>query len=185
MTTSQSIWRNLFHFSGIVIPLAYLLINRGAALGLTILLLCILLVVEFLRLTGRVKLGMAGKFLKEKEQNKPTGSLFYTVAALVTILLFHEKVAISSLLVLCVSDPVSSLVGRSLGRHPLFGKSIEGTLAFLVSSLIILTLFSVSLSVALPVAFIATLTELCTPGFLDDNLTIPIMTGLALTLFGA
>jgi len=186
MTRSESIWRNLFHFSGIVIPLAYLLVNRSAALGLTIFLLCMLLLVEFLRLTGRVKLGAAGKYLKEKEQNKPTGSVFYTVAALITVLVFREKVAICALLVLCISDPVSSLVGRSLGRHPLFGKSMEGTLAFLFSSLVILTLFSTAgLSVTLAVALIATLTELCTPRFLDDNLTIPIVTGLALTLLGA
>jgi dolichol kinase len=183
--TGQSIWRNLFHFSGIVIPLAYLLVSRGAALGLTILLFCVLSVVDFLRLTGRLKLGMAGKYLKDKEQSKPTGSLFYVVAALVTILFFRREAAICSLLVLCVADPLSSLVGRALGRHPLFGKSIEGSLAFLGSSLIILMLFSVGLSVALPVASIATLTELFTPASLDDNLTIPIVTGLALTILGA
>ena len=181
----QSIWRNLFHFSGIVIPLVYLLVNRGAALGLTILLFCMVLVVEFLRITGLLKLGMAGKYLKEKEQNKPTGSVFFMVAVLATILLFRKEAAICSLLVLCTSDPLSSLVGRRAGRHPLFGKSIEGTLAFLGSSLIILMLFSVSLASALAVAFVATLTELFTPPFLDDNLTIPIATGLALTILGA
>ena len=183
--TGQSIWRNLFHFSGIVIPLAYLLVSRAAALGLTILLLCVLSVVEFLRITGRLKVGMAGKYLKEKERKKPTGSIFYVVAALVTILLFRKEAAVCSLFVLCISDPLSSLVGRSLGRHPLFGKSIEGTLAFLASSLIILMLFSVSPSSALAVAFLATATELFTPRFLDDNLTIPIATGLALTILGA
>jgi dolichol kinase len=183
--TGQSVWRNLFHFSGIVIPLAYLLHSKGAALSLTILLLCVLSAVEFLRITGRLKVGLAGKYLKEKEQKKPTGSIFYVVAALVTILLFHKQVAICSLLVLCISDPLSSLVGRRLGRHPLFGKSVEGTLAFLGSSLIILLLFSVSPPVALAVAFVATLTELFTPGFLDDNLTIPIATGFALTILGA
>jgi dolichol kinase len=183
--SGQSIWRNLFHFSGIVIPLAYLLISRGAALGFTILLFCVSSVVEFLRITGRLKLGIAGKLLKEKEAKKPTGSLFYVVAALVVILVFRKEVAICSLFVLCISDPLSSIVGRRLGRHPLLGKSIEGTLVFFGSSLIILALFSVGLSTALVVACVATLTELCTPEFLDDNLTIPIMTGLALTLSGA
>ena len=183
--SGQSIRRNLFHFSGIVIPLSYLLINKDVALGFTMLLFCVLSVVEFLRITGRLKLGMAGKYLKEKEVKKPTGSLFYVVAALVVILLFRREVAICALFVLCISDPLSSLVGRRLGRHPLLGKSIEGTLAFFGSSLIILALFSVGLSIALVAAFVATLTELCTPGFLDDNLTIPIMTGLALTLFSA
>ena len=182
--TGQSIWRNLFHFLGVVIPLAYLLVGRGAALGLTIFLFCVLTVVEFLRITGRLKVGMAGKYLKEKERKKPTGSIFYLVAALVTILLFRKEVAVCALLVLAISDPLSSLVGRRLGRHPLFGKSVEGTLAFLGSSLIILMLFSVSPSSALAVAFVATVTELFTPRFLDDNLTIPIVTGLALTLLG-
>jgi len=182
--TGRPIWRNLFHFSGIVIPLVYLFVNKGVALGLTIFLFCLLVVVEFLRITGRLKLGAAGKYLKEKEQNKPTGSFFYLLAVVLTILLFHKTVAICSLLLLCVADPLSSLVGRRLGRHRLFGKSIEGTLAFLGSSLIILALSSVGLSVAVPVAFIATLTELFTPGVLDDNLTIPIMTGLALTVLG-
>jgi dolichol kinase len=182
--TGQSIWRNLFHFSGIVIPLAYLLVSRGAALGLTILLFCLLSVEEFLRITGRLNLGMAGKYLKEKERKKPSGSIFYVAAALVTILLFRKETAVCALLVLCISDPLSSLVGRRLGRHPLFGKSIEGTLAFLGSSLIILLLFSVVPFSALAVASIATLTELFTPGFLDDNLTIPIVTAFALTLLG-
>jgi dolichol kinase len=183
--TGQSIWRNLFHFSGIVIPVAYLLVSKSVALGLTILLFCLLLVAEFLRITGRLGLEAAGKFLKEKEKNKPTASVFYMFAALVTILLFRKEAAACSLLILCVSDPLSSIVGRRLGRHPLFGKSIEGTLAFFGSSLIILMLFSVGPLVAISVAFIATLTELFTPGFLDDNLTIPIVTGSALTILGA
>ena len=185
MTQGQSILRNLFHFSGVVIPLTYALVNRRAALWLTVTLLCILLLVEFLRITGRINLRTARGYLKEKERTKPTGSLFYAVASLLTIILFQKETAVSSLLVLTVSDPLSSFVGLRLGRHPIFGKSVEGTLAFFGSSLIILLLFSVGFFTALAVAGIAALTELFTPSFLDDNLTIPIITGLALTLFSA
>ncbi len=183
--SGQSIWRNLFHFSGIVIPLAYLLVGRSAALALALFLFCVLFAIEFLRITGRLKLGTAEKYLKEKELKKPTGSVFFMVAALVVVILFRKEIAVSSLLVLCVSDPLSSLVGRRLGKHRLFGKSVEGSLAFFGSALIILVLSSISPSVALAAAFVSTLTELFTPRFLDDNLTIPIVTGLALTLLGA
>lgn len=183
--TGQSIWRNLFHFSGVALPLVYLFVNRRAALGLTILLFCAVLIVEFLRLTGHLKLGMIGKYLKPKEKKMPSASAFYMLAALIAILLFDKRVVIPSLFILSISDPLSSLVGRKLGRHPLFGKSIEGTLAFLVSSLVVLMFFSVGPFVALLVSVIVTLTELFTPGFLDDNLTIPIASSLALTILGA
>lgn len=183
--TGQSIWRNLFHLSGIVIPLLYLLVSKATALSLTILLLCLISAVEFLRITGRLKLEMVRKWFKEKEQNKPTGAPAFLFASLVTILFFRKEVSICSLFVLCIADPCSSLVGRKLGKHPLFGKSIEGTLAFLGSSLIILTLSSISPIVTFSVAIIATATELFTPSVIDDNLTIPIITGLALTVLGA
>jgi len=182
--TGQSIWRNLFHFSGIVIPISYLLVGKSVALGVTTSLFCLLLVTEFLRMTGRLQLEAVGNFLKEKERNRPTGSVFYMFAALLTILLFSEEVATCSLFILCVSDPLSSLAGRRLGKHPLLGKSVEGVLTFFFSSLIILTLFSIGLLFAVFAASIATLTELFTPEFLDDNLTIPIITGTALTLLG-
>ena len=167
-----------------MIPLAYLLVNRSIALGLTIAILCALSVLELLRITGHLKIAILAKYLKRKEEKKPTGSLFYVVAALITMLWFNKNVAIPSLFILSISDPLSSLAGRTLGKHPLFGKSIEGSLVFLISSLIILILFSVSVAIALPVAFLATLTELITPGYLDDNLTIPIVTALGLTLLG-
>jgi dolichol kinase len=183
--TAQSIWRNLFHFSGIVIPLAYLFINKGVALSLTICLFCAVLVVEFLRITGRLRLGIIGKCLKPKEEKRPSGSVHYMLSALAAILLFDKRVVIPSLFILSISDPLSSLVGRRLGRHPLLGKSLEGTLVFLASSLIILILFSVRPFVAIPVSLIVTLTELFTPGFLDDNLTIPIVSALVLTILGA
>ncbi len=178
----QSILRNLFHFSGIVIPLVYLFVNRSAALGLTVLLFVALLPIEYLRISGRLNLGSVQRYLKPKEGKKPTGSFFYVVAVLITILLFERRAVIPSLFILSIADPLSSLIGWKLGKHPLLGKSLEGTCAFFISSVTILTILSVTPSVAIPVAFIATMTELLTPRFLDDNLTIPIVTGGVLTL---
>ncbi len=185
MTFGQSVFRSFFHLSGIVIPLAYILFGKGAALVLSVILLVLVSFVELVRIIGHPEVPIVGRFLKEKEQKKPTGSLFFLIAALLVILLFSKRIAICSLLILCISDPLSSLIGRSVGKHPLAGKSIEGTAAFFLSSVIILGLSSVNFFGTLGAAVIATLTELLTPSFLDDNLTIPLVTGAAMTLLGA
>jgi len=185
MTANQAILRNLFHLSGVVFPLVYALDSRDVALVLATVSFCMVALLEFLRITGRFEMARVGKFLKERELKKPTGSFFYSIAALLSILLFAKWVAICSLLILCISDPLSSFIGRNMGRHPFFGKSIEGTAAFFCSALIIAAFLLHTLFTAIAAATVATLTELFTPAFLDDNLTIPVMTGLALTLLGA
>jgi len=185
MTANQAILRNLFHFSGVAIPITYALCGRDVALALTLVSFCAVAFLEFLRITGRLHIARIGKFLKEKELKKPTGSLFYLIAAFISILLFVKWVAICSLLILCISDPLSSFIGRNMGRHPFSGKSIEGTAAFFCSALIIVALFSHAAFAAIAVATVTTLTELFTPAFLDDNLTIPIVAGLTLALLGA
>jgi len=147
--TGQSIWRISFIFWRSD-TLAYLLVGRGAALSLTIFLFCVLSVVG-VPADHRSSQGGDGREVSQREgTEKAHGQHLLRGRALVTILLFRKEVAVCALLVLAISDPLSSLVGRRLGRHPLFGKSIEGTLAFLGSSLIILMLFSVSPSSALP-----------------------------------
>src|SRR4030042_264996 len=78
---------------------------------------------------------------------------------------------------------MAALVGRGIGRIRIFRKTLEGSLAFLVSSLLIvwvypdLNRFWGSLA-----ALCATLIELL-PIQVDDNLTIPLVAG-ALMFFG-
>jgi dolichol kinase len=51
-----------------------------------------------------------------------------------------------------------------------------------VVSILILSVFTFPVHARLIAAIVATLTELLTPKWLDDNLTIPIVTALALTM---
>lgn len=180
--SGHSLWRNLFHFSGIVIPVACLLFGRGAALALNGLLLFASIIVEALRITGRLRLAFAQKHIKEKEKKGPTGSFYFLLGSLLTLLFFDGRIATPVIMVLAVSDPLSSLVGRRLGRTHLLGKSLEGTCAFLLSSVTILAFFSFGLWCTLLVALVMTATELFTRKPLDDNLTIPLAGGLALWL---
>ena len=65
----------------------------------------------------------------------------------------------------------------------MLGKSLEGSSVFFAASLLILSAFSFPVYARMGAALIATVTELFTPKWLDDNLTIPIVTALALTMF--
>lgn len=180
--SGHSLWRNLFHFSGIVIPVACLLLGRTAALALNAFLLFVSIIVEALRITGRLRLGFAQRHIKEKERKRPTGSLYFLLGSLLTLLLFDNRIATPVIMVLAVSDPLSSLVGRTLGRTHLLGKSLEGTCTFLLSSTAILAFFSFGVWPMLLAALVMTATELFTRKPFDDNLTIPLAGGFVLWL---
>ena len=91
--------------------------------------------------------------------------------------------AIASLFIVAIADPLCSLAGMQWGKTKILGKSLEGCSVFFVVSLLILSVFTFPVHVRLITAIVATLTELFTPKWLDDNLTIPIVTALVLTLF--
>jgi dolichol kinase len=174
--------RKLFHFSGIIIPVTYLFTDKQTALIVTAGIFAVAIVLETLRIKGFMRIAFIDKNMKKEESNRLSGSFFYILSGLITIILFEKTVAVSSLFILSIADPLSSLLGSRFGRVRLFGKSVEGTMAFFVVSFLILRVFSFSVPVALPGAVIASLTELFSSRFIDDNLSIPIVTAVSLTL---
>jgi dolichol kinase len=98
------------------------------------------------------------------------------------VLLFPPLFAALSILVLAISDSLATIAGHYAGEHILFKKkTIEGTLVFFACTLVILVLFVAPVK-ALLIALIVSGTELVTPTYLDDNLNIPFVTGLLLSL---
>ncbi len=174
--------RGLFHLSGCVIPVIYLSADKGAALLVTGSALVVAALVEALRVKGYIRVAFVGPLLKEKEMKGPTGCLFYLISCMATILLFDKRVASASIFVLAISDPLSAIVGSKWGRRSLYGKSVEGTSAFFFSALIVLVCFSFGWPGLILTAGAATAAELFSSKFVDDNLTIPIVTALALTV---
>jgi dolichol kinase len=185
MVDTRSIARKVFHFSGASIPFCYLLAGMTPALVFAGVLLVLSASFEFLRITGRLDISLVRRYMqvKDSESRKPTGSFFYLLAAPITILLFRESVAIASLLVVAIADPLCSLAGQQWGKTRILGKSLQGSSVFFIVSLLILSAFSFPVQVRLTAASVATFVELFTPKWLDDNITIPIVTAFALTLF--
>ncbi len=175
--------RTLFHVAGLTVPNSYLLWQRSTALIVTLSLCFLIALADWMRITGRVESPFLRRHLKEEELARPTGSIFYMAGCLASILLYGKTEAVASIFVLALSDPLSSIVGRVWGKRRLiFGKSIEGTGAFLCSSLLLLACFPFTPVAVAGAACAATATELLTGKVVNDNLSIPVVTGLALTL---
>ena len=178
----SSLARKAFHFSGVVIPVTYLLCDRTIALCFAGVLLSISVVVEWLRMKGHLRITLLEKHMKEQEATRPTGSFFFLVSSFATVLIFSKEAAVPALFVLSISDPFSSFIGYRLGRTPLAGKTVEGTVAFFLSAYIVLAFFPLKVHAVVAGAFAASLTELLSSRLIDDNLWIPIVTALVITL---
>ncbi|EGG21056.1 hypothetical protein DFA_00929 [Cavenderia fasciculata] len=190
--------RKGFHFSGLIIPIIYLLglnyttfITRQFAYTLMGIITILFFIWECLRLyIPAVKKFYVDRFsgiMREKERDSFNGVLFYLMGTTISIYYFSPIIAIASTLFLILGDFTAALVGISYGRTKIFGKkSLEGTLAmFGVCLLISLALFwrsNLGEQLAFWGALSATLVELLNPSFIDDNLTIPCLSGLAIHL---
>ncbi len=151
-------------------------------------------IVEVLRLRipaiNRLAIKIMGPFMRESEVEHYSGFVFYAFGVALSLFLFPEKYAILSALFLMFADPISSAVGILYGKKKFLpNKSIEGTLACAVTCYLI-TLFYMScfgyagtklFLFSFLAGVIAAVSEMLSV-WVDDNLTIPVFSGLGLTV---
>ncbi len=217
--TNFNFLRKLWHLLGLVIPLSlywdiflgwFGMVNATRAILVFLLALSLVLLgfLEFLRFRydpfSRVFWKLFGPLMKENERNTVNATIPYFLANFFVILLFPAELAVISLAFLVIGDPFAAYIGTRYGKHRFSnGKSLEGILAFVVSSFafgllfliffepsngssglspyrlswsMILVLFFGSLSAGVTEFFSATKWK----GFLDDNLLIPIVSCLVM-----
>lgn len=113
------------------------------------------------------------------------GTVYFPISLLILVVLSFGLwdapwIGGLGILILGYGDGFAAIVGTRFGTHKLvFGKSLEGTLAMFVSSLVVAVLLMWIVSAPLPIwtaflfAITASAVELLTPkGF--DNLTVPL-----------
>ncbi len=135
--------------------------------------------------------------MRQNEINHLAGTTYLFLGVMILVLFFNPLVVSLSLLFLAFADPFASYFGIRFGRDKIYGdKTIQGFFAaFLIcAGLTILYLIYHDLLldrvilVAVLAGIIGALAELVPIAKLDDNLTIPIVSGLGLSglfyLFG-
>lgn len=185
--------RKGIHLSSIVIPIFYFYTPRHTALVVAAALTAVALALD----AGRhyypplfrfydMKFGaMLRSHESDSRVKRLNGGTYVLIAATLSIFLFPKLIAISAFLVLIVSDLCAALVGRKFGRRRFLGKSVEGSLAFLVTALLIVAAtpkigyLPAEYAVGAAAAIAATIVE-ASPTGIDDNLSIPLTFGGAL-----
>lgn len=115
-----------------------------------------------------------------RESQNIASSTWYILGALITIMLFPLSAALSGILVLAWADPTASYLGRRWGRRAFLGGTLEGTTAFLVVAVLILSVRHPP-AIAIPSACLITLVER-SAWPLDDNLILAPACAGSLTL---
>jgi dolichol kinase len=127
------------------------------------------------------------EFLRPGEERSLHGSPAYILGVSLTLLLFPEPAAVAAVLFLVAGDVSATTVGERFGRHKVGTKSLEGTAAFFIAACAAglaarALLHGPSAGAIIAGAWCAALVELLLPRFANDNLAIPIVAALAMTL---
>ena len=196
----NEISRQLVHLSGVLfVILAQFMESLVASATFFLIALTFLLYSLYIRNEEKLLERFIGTFEKKvrkiayrfERQGIPfQGAFWFYFSCGISFLIFPHTIATAATLILSVSDSLATLVGKHFGRTRLLeDKTLEGTLVFLLSSLVISYHFFPSGFLLGAIA--ATLGEVV-PGFfprlrekgiLDDNLLIPLFAG-AIFLLG-
>ncbi len=159
-----------FHFLGIELT-RYIAVTA----------LAVSLFLDYLRVELNKKLPIYLYVMRDKESHRICGLTFSMIAIVIVLALFDFSIAFPALAMAFYGDMMAALIGKQYGVHTLiFGKTVEGSLACLFTTIAIALLFGYflfgSYLLLVAMAIISTLVELLT-NHLDDNFSIPFLTG--------
>ena len=189
LTYRQEAYRKIVHISSSSIAILLWYYGKDTMLPWVLAVAILFPILDKLRkyisLLSKIYFILFGIITRPYEYQVLSGASWVFIGAGFTAYLFNEKVAVIALLVMSLSDSSAALIGIKYGTTRLFNKSLEGTLAFLISTyLIIFLLSSASLMLLLIATITATVIELFSTPKFNDNILIPVATAFILTLGG-
>ena len=187
--------RKVIHLVSLSIPLTYYFIPKSTALILVIPLMVAFLTIDIARYYHKPVEEWFYKFFgfllrkRESDKKKKTlnGATYVLISATICIMFFPKIIMIVGFSILIISDITAALIGRRFGKHKFIAKSLEGSLAFFVSAIVVIALtpkieyLPSEYLIGIAAALVGTIAE-ALPADIDDNLSIPISVGAVLWL---
>jgi dolichol kinase len=182
--------RKATHMCALVIPGGYyfLGLTKAEMLYIMVPVTLLMIVIDISRLREwrfwkHYLVKFFGRMVRHHEmQGDFTGATYILLSVCFTVALYSKPIAIAALSFIIVGDTFAALIGRKFGKHKFRSKSLEGSLGCLAGTIIVALLVpDLVLPVAVTGAFVATVTEALSFG-IDDNVSVPIVSGLAMTL---
>ena len=185
--------RKAIHLFSLSIPLIYFFISRTLALALLIPLTAAFVGIDLARfyipIISRWFTRWFGWLLRKHEQDinvkRLNGASHVLISAALCVLLFPKIITINAFTILIISDSTSALFGRRFGRHRFLGKSLEGSMAFFVSAVIVILAapkvqyVPMEYIIGIIAAAVGAVVEAASV-HIDDNLSIPLSVGIVM-----
>jgi diacylglycerol kinase (CTP) len=150
---------------------------------------------DFLRLNNKkfneFAIKVLAPIMRKSEKESFSGLPFYALGISLSIYFYQKDIALISILYLVFSDPISSFFGVQFGKDQILpNKSLQGTIAGFFSCYFITIIYLANnpttslnlLGFSLLAALIGTISELFSAFNIDDNITIPVVSGAGLTV---
>lgn len=180
------LFRKTIHLCALSIPIIYFLFNPNIVISLLFAAFVISSGFDLVRLYGnyaiRKYLGVAvGFMIRPRERKSFSGSTTIVFAGLLVYLFYDLPVAAAAMVIIIVGDPAAAVIGRIVGKIRFSNKkSLEGTLAFIMFSLLgMLLIPGLDFQLGLIGVLVGALIEIL-PIPVDDNISVPILAGGAM-----
>ncbi len=188
----KEIRRKTIHITGLSVPVGILIFGKVITAILIAIALCIALLIEAGRLKGKIRLPE----VRDHEEEKVAGYIYYILGSLLTVILFQPMIAVTSMLMLSLGDAISGLVGSILVNSNVRGLNERGKIkplpivacmffaclliGFLSSSITALP-FGVYLAGAVGATIADSMALVFYGRNIDDNFTIPLFAGVMMS----
>ncbi len=142
-------------------------------------------------LYNRFILKVMGPLMRRSERDGVTGLPFYALGVSLSLFFYSRNIAIVSTMFLVFSDPLSSFFGVLYGKDKILpNKSLQGAVAGFFTCYLITLFYAMNtatlgthlLVFSIVAGVIGSASELVSAFNIDDNLTIPVLSGLGMTL---
>jgi dolichol kinase len=190
----REVRRKLIHLTGLTVPACILLFGITVAAAFVAVAMTVALVLEFLRLRGLLALPA----VREGEQARVAGYVYYILGSLLTLLFFPPMIALTAILMLSLGDTASGIIGsvlqgsevRDLGSNVRKVKPLPAGLGIFFVSLLVGYIsssvtdlpFVVYLAGAVGATFADVYPVFLGGRALDDNFTIPLYASVMMSL---
>lgn len=192
LSALNEIIRKIIHFSTIIIPLCYrylFLYNRKQMLLYLGPIAILSILIDLMRLENdridKIFKNIFGILLRGKEQTGFTSATYLLVGAVVCIAFFPATIAFAALFFVVLGDLLAAITGSLFAKRTYRNshKSLEGSIACFTGTLLLGIIIFNSLPLALVGAILTTIAETLIV-IVDDNVSIPLISGLGMSLLG-
>ena len=136
--------RKSIHLASLSIPIIYYYVHRGTAIAFLLPMALVSIGIDVGRYhvpaIKKMVERMFDKILRPHERRPGllSGATYVLISALLCVAIFPKLITLTEISILIVSESTCAHFGRAFGKHRFFDKSLEGTLAFIVSAWLVI-----------------------------------------------